>query len=126
MEAEDAEKYRSCETPLRVTPGGQYGRRTVVDVDLERWLDCEFHTFYVQAVDDDGHVPSEAISDIRRHRQHPWRVEGRRIREMILADVDDDVLDELPFVWQRFIQRCRELKRNGRLGSNRQKHGRAA
>lgn len=104
-------KYRK----YGVVRGDQYGSSIARDVELEAWLDREMQTAHARMRDENGVVPSEGFATIARDEQHPWRVEGRRLLEAILADVPDDRVDELPFVWVRFIQRCRELKRQGRI-----------
>ena len=95
--------------------GGQYGATVARDLDLERWLDREMRTAHVAMVDPNGHAPSGAFAMIAGDVQHPWRPEGRRMLEAVLSDVDEDRLSEMPFVWVRYIERCRELKRQGLL-----------
>jgi hypothetical protein len=107
------EKYRDIShCGLRVVRGAYYAKRSVYDVDLEAWLDRELGDWFVRCVDADGDVPTEGISDARLGKQHPGRVLGRRVREAVIANVDDEVLDELPFVWRRYVQRCREVLRH--------------
>lgn len=110
MSEHDGGKYRKG---LIVVRGDQWAARTVRDRDLERWLDRENHSTWCKAIGTDGTVPSEGIYEIRRHRQHPWRVEARREREAVLAGVEEAVFDELDFNARRFRERIRELRRQG-------------
>jgi hypothetical protein len=104
-------KYRK----FGVVRGDQYGSSIARDVELEAWLDREMQHVHARMRDDRGVAPSEGFAAIARTEQHPWRVEGRRLLEAVLADVDDARLNDFPFVWVRFIQRCRDLKRRGLL-----------
>lgn len=81
-----AEKYRNGLTvitggrcPLR---GRRRGRRTRSAAEL--LLDDRMHTVFVRM----GASPSEGFEDIRRRRQHPWRVLARRIVEAHAAKVE--------------------------------------
>lgn len=107
MPQHSAGKYRK----FKVVRGAHYAKRTVQDVDLEAWLDRELGDWFLSLVDADGNVPTEGISDARLGKQHPGRVLGRRIREAVIAGVHDETLDRLPFVWRRYVQRCREVLR---------------
>lgn len=109
MNGSTRKKYRK----FSLDRGGQYAASVARDLDLERWLDREMQTVHVAMVDLDGNTPSEGFATIARDEQHPWRVEGRRILEAVLSDVEDERLSAMPFVWVRFIQRCREAKRQG-------------
>lgn len=110
MSDEGGRNYRNG---LTVTRGAQYSCRTVLDMDLARWLDQDMHAAWCKALDPDGRVPSEGISDIRRHMQHPWRVEARRVREAVLADVEEAVFEEMDFAARRYRERVREARRQG-------------
>jgi hypothetical protein len=110
MDAEGREKNRIQLTVIR---GDQWAARTVRDFDLERWLDRENHATWCKAVGEDGTVPSDGIYDIRRDRQHPWRIEARREREAVLAGVEEAVFEELDFNARRYRERIRELRRQG-------------
>lgn len=110
MSDDGSKKYRNG---LFVIRGDQWAARTVRDMDLERWLDRENHATWCKAVGEDGTVPSDGIYDIRRMRQHPWRVEARREREAVLAGVEEAVFEELDFNARRYRERVREMRRQG-------------
>jgi len=107
VEAEAAEKYQK----LELINGGLSDRRSTEARDLERWLDREFHDLFVRVP-----IASAGITDTRCHRQHSWRVHARRIREAVVADPEHPVIDELPGIWARFIERCRDAARRRRGG----------
>lgn len=109
MDDDSGGNYRK----LSIVRGEQYTRRAVLDLDLARWLDADMHAAWCKAVDPKGRVPSEGISDIRRHMQHPWRIEARRMREAVLADVEEAVFEEMDFAARRFRQRIRDARRQG-------------
>lgn len=125
VSAMSAESYRSS-TPdgWELVRGGQYGkpgaakrgkegRRVATRTALVRWADERVHSFFVGVVGATGTVPSEAIHDIRRHRQHPVRYLVRRIEEMADAGVSDDKLDELKGVVAEIVEEAKKRRRNG-------------
>lgn len=107
MEAHGKKKYRNRK--LKVRYSGRFNRRSAIARELERVLDREFHSVFVRLP-----VVSEGISDARCRKQHPWRVQGRRVAEVLFEDPEDPVIDEVPTVWARFIDRCRDAARRRR------------
>lgn len=71
----------------------------------EHLLDREMHQAFVQVHGADGRVPSDAIYDIRRRRQFPWRCLGRRIREMKATEVSKEQAIEIVRVLELFVDR---------------------
>lgn len=66
--------------------GGQYAKRAIarkVEVSgPEFWkLDTDMQAAFTALEGSDGTVPSRGVYEIRAHRQRPWRVLARRIRE---------------------------------------------
>jgi hypothetical protein len=68
-----------------------------------QWLDREMHTAFTQITGADGTVPSEAIYDIRRDRQHPWRVLARRLAEAHRADAPKEQVKAIVRVLDLFV-----------------------
>jgi hypothetical protein len=68
------------------------GRRRVFGA---RSLDRAMHSAFVGMQGADGSVPSEAIYDIRRHRQAPWRCLARRLTEARAADTPIEQVKEI-------------------------------
>lgn len=68
-------------------------------------LDREMHAAFTQVEGRDGTVPSEAIYDIRRWRQYPWRKLGKRIVEMHAAGTTIDQAKRIVRVLDLFIDR---------------------
>jgi hypothetical protein len=60
-----------------------------------RSLDRAMHSAFVSVHGADGNVPSEAIYEIRRGRQHPWRLLGKRLREMREAETPIEQAKEI-------------------------------
>jgi hypothetical protein len=91
------------EQGLRVVKGGRYARMREVSPRVDFHLDREMKSAFVQMHTPEGTVPSEAISDIRRDRQHPWRYLARRIREARLNSVPKEQVKKLARVLDRYI-----------------------
>ena len=83
---------------LKLIKGGQPSRRV-----YGQWLDREMHTAFAQITGADGNVPSEAIYDIRRDRQHPWRVLARRLTEAHRADTPKEQVKAIVRVLDLFV-----------------------
>jgi hypothetical protein len=66
-------------------------------------LDQRVRDVFVSMFGEKGTVPSEAISDIRRDRQHPLRFLGRRIREARRANVPKEKVQPLAQVIADYI-----------------------
>lgn len=58
-------------------------------------LDQQMHSAFCALNAPDGTVPSEGVQLIREHRQWPWRVLGRRLREAVNAGVTSGQLYEI-------------------------------
>lgn len=88
---------------LRVVRGGRYAKTrlsSAADFSLDReMVDC-----FIALHTPDGFVPSHAIYEIRRGRQHPWRYLARRIREARAQSVPKDSVKELIRVLDRFVE----------------------
>lgn len=87
-------KYRNP-TTLTLVSGDQYGRRPRPQTRRamtsgEYTLESALRTAFASVAGADGTVPSEAIYDIRRGRQHPWRTLARRLVEMREAGASED------------------------------------
>src|SRR2546423_9284797 len=91
------------ERGLSVVRGGQYAQTKKTSTTAEFHLDREMKDAFVQMHTPTGTVPSDAISDIRRDRQHPWRYLARRIREARLQSVAKESVKQLARVLDRFI-----------------------
>jgi hypothetical protein len=91
------------ERGLSVVRGGQYAQLRKAATTAEFQLDREMRDAFVQMHTPEGTVPSEAISDIRRDRQHPWRYLARRIREARQQHVPKDKVKKLARVLDHFI-----------------------
>lgn len=68
------------------------------------------HEAFVQIHGADGSVPSEAIYDVRRGRQFPWRKLAKRIREAHYAETPIDQVKEIVRVLDCFIDDLYEGK----------------
>lgn len=82
---------------LKLIEGGQHRRI------YGQWLDREMHTAFAQIAGKDGKVPSDAIYDIRRDRQHPWRVLARRIAEAHAAETPKEQVKAIVKVLDLFV-----------------------
>jgi hypothetical protein len=87
---------------LRVVKGGRYAKMRAVSSGDFR-LDREMTDAFISLHTPSGTVPSDAISDIRRGRQHPWRCLARRIREAKAGKVSKESVKELVRVLDRFV-----------------------
>lgn len=87
---------------LKIINGGRrrrvYGERHVE-------LDRDMHAAFVQLEGADGSVPSEAIYDIRRRRQHPWRKLAKRLMEARAADTPKEQVMEIVRVLTVYVER---------------------
>ena len=108
MQGDGSGKYRK----LGLVRGDQYGkpRRFSKKADMsfttaEFTLDREMHDAFAAMEAEDGTVPSIGVEDIRRHRQHPWRVIARRFREAHAAGVSKAQMYEVVHVLQVYIAR---------------------
>lgn len=87
-----------------VVRGGQYARlRRDNSSAADFRLDQEMVDVFVSLHTPEGTVPGEAISDIRRLRQRPWRYLARRIREAREHDVPVEDVRKLVQVLDRFV-----------------------
>jgi hypothetical protein len=66
-------------------------------------LDKAMHSAFVSMQGADGTVPSDAIYDIRRHRQRPWSCLARRITEAHAADTPIEQVKEIVRVLDLYI-----------------------
>lgn len=84
---------------------GNRRRRTygAKSLNEERLLDREMHSAFTQVHGEDGTVPSDAIYDVRRGLQKPWRYLGRRLREMRDAGTDIEQAKEIVRVLDLFV-----------------------
>lgn len=88
---------------LRLIRGARYGcLRDVAGSDWE--LDREMKDAFVAMYGEDGSVPSEAIYDIRRGRQAPWRVLARRIREARAMGVPKEQVHAVVHVLEGYVE----------------------
>lgn len=106
---------------LRRKPRRQ--KRVAPNSALQRFADREFHAWALRLVGPDGTVVSEAVSDMRRHRQRPHRPLVRRIWEAVNGQVEDDALDDLKARVAKVID---EAKRQARQSSGNPNPPRAA
>lgn len=67
-------------------------------------LDQKVRDVFVSMFGEDGTVPSESISDIRRDRQHPLRFIARRIREARRANVPKEKVKPIAQVIDDYIE----------------------
>lgn len=91
------------ERGLKVVRGGRYARMREVSPRADFQLDREMKDAFISMHTPDGTVPSDAISDIRRDRQHPWRYLARRIREARLQRVPKEQVKKLARVLDHYI-----------------------
>jgi hypothetical protein len=89
---------------MRVVKGGRYARMREVSPSIDFGLDREMVTAFVCLHTPEGNVPSEAIYEIRRGRQHPWRYFARRIREARAQSVPKEAVKELVAVLDRYVE----------------------
>lgn len=96
---------RERQVRLSVVKGGRYGqlRESVPSDDFD--LDREMVDAFVSMHTPEGTVPSQAISDVRRFRQRPWRYLARRIREARARSVPIDEVRQLVRVLDLYIDR---------------------
>lgn len=66
-------------------------------------LDAGMHDAFVRLHGSDGCVPSYAFYEIRRHRQHPWRLLARRVQEARRAGAPREQVKEIAHVLERYI-----------------------
>lgn len=88
---------------LSLMRGGKYG--SLRESPVSDWqLDREMKDAFVGMYGEDGTVPSEAIYDIRRGRQMPWRVLGRRIREARASGVPIEQVKQVIRVLDTYVE----------------------
>lgn len=106
---EGSEKYPQSSRHLTLVKS----RRSSAAIDLQHWLDREMHTLFVKFPN-----VTDGIEDTRKGKQASWRVHARRVREavfaLVLSGQDDQVVDEVPALWARFIERCRDSAKRRR------------
>lgn len=71
-------------------------------------LDREMHGVFTTIHGVDGCVPSTAFYEIRRHRQHPWRLLARRVREARAAGAPREQVKEIAHVLGAYIDQLYE------------------
>lgn len=68
-------------------------------------LDREMHGVFTGIHGDNGCVPSTAFYEIRRHRQHPWRLLARRVREARAANAPREQVKAIVHVLEQYIDK---------------------
>lgn len=66
-------------------------------------LDREMHSAFTVIHGEDGCVPSTAFYEIRRHRQHPWRLLARRVTEARQAGAPKEQVKGIVHVLEHYI-----------------------
>lgn len=102
----DAELERFGARPSRMMTSGDWQ------------LDRRMRDVFVRMHSLGGTVPSEAISDIRRGRQAPWRYLARRIREAARAGVPKTDVDGLVRELADYIDEVYDAKTAVRIRAN--------
>lgn len=87
----DTQQVRKC--GFRLHRGGRYARFRSAKVQItgpELWqLDADMQAAFASLEDATGHVPSRGVQAIREKHHRPWRVLGRRLRELRNAGVPE-------------------------------------
>jgi hypothetical protein len=79
-------------------------------LDLLRDLDRRMVGVYSAIEDERGGVPSEAISDIRRGRQRPWSIDGKRALEAFAARSPWAQIEPIGGEWYRWLKHVQDVR----------------